>query len=89
MDTLRDLVEKFRHDNVHRNFRLWLTSEPTDKFPVSVLQRSVKMTMERPTGLRANLLATCVVTRRWVALHGSAYGDASLRTVLQVPRLQQ
>lgn len=41
--------------NFHRDFRLWCTSESYDKFPISILQNSVKMTNESPQGLKMNL----------------------------------
>ena len=42
----------------HPDFRLWLTTEPTPKFPIGILQRSLKVVTEPPNGLKLNLRNT-------------------------------
>ena len=42
--------------SISPKFRLFLTSLPVDYFPVNVLQSSIKMTTEPPSGVKANLM---------------------------------
>lgn len=57
MPRLEAIIEQMSEKD-HEDFRVWLTSMPSAAFPVAVLQCSVKMTMEPPTGLRSNMLGT-------------------------------
>ncbi|XP_036957739.1 dynein heavy chain 1, axonemal isoform X2 [Acanthopagrus latus] len=58
MPALEILIEKIDPVKVHKDFRLWLTSLPSNKFPVSILQNGSKMTLEPPRGIKANLQKT-------------------------------
>lgn len=53
LKTLEKLLEKIHKP--HPDFRLWLTTEPTDRFPLGVLQRSLKVVTEPPNGLKLNM----------------------------------
>src|SRR4051794_5121986 len=55
MPTLDAILEEIKEEK-DNNFRIWLTSMPSDKFPVSILQNGIKITNEPPKGLRNNLL---------------------------------
>uniref|UniRef100_A0A3P9QEZ7 Dynein heavy chain ATP-binding dynein motor region domain-containing protein n=1 Tax=Poecilia reticulata TaxID=8081 RepID=A0A3P9QEZ7_POERE len=40
------------------NFRLWITTNPIEDFPIGILQNSLKVVTEPPNGLKLNMRAT-------------------------------
>jgi len=55
MPTLDGMIEEIVEDPNSR-FRIWLTSMPSEKFPVTILQNGIKATIEPPKGLKNNIL---------------------------------
>ncbi|KAG8199526.1 hypothetical protein JTE90_009368 [Oedothorax gibbosus] len=56
MDELLDRI--LTTENVDSTFRCWITTEVHPKFPISLLQASIKFTNEPPQGMRAGLKRT-------------------------------
>ncbi|XP_043489610.1 dynein axonemal heavy chain 6 [Polistes fuscatus] len=48
-------ISEMPDNELHTDFRLFLSSMPSTAFPVSILQNAVKVTNEPPKGLKANL----------------------------------
>ena len=53
--TLEKLLDDFAIMGSHEKFRVFLTSDPSPAIPVGILNRSLKLTNEPPSGLKANL----------------------------------
>ncbi len=87
---LEKLLEASVDEDVADEYRLWLTSMPTNKFPVSILQNGIKITNEPPQGIKANLTRTfqdmtdaeygnCTKTVPWrKLLYGLAFYNAMI-----------
>uniref|UniRef100_A0A7S0KGM2 Dynein heavy chain n=1 Tax=Micromonas pusilla TaxID=38833 RepID=A0A7S0KGM2_MICPS len=56
MPKLDVICETIDAEAVHPDFRLWLSAMPSPAFPVAILQNGIKMTLEPPKGLKANLI---------------------------------
>ncbi|XP_038617180.1 dynein heavy chain 14, axonemal [Tachyglossus aculeatus] len=60
MPRLCSIVDSFSQADVKIDpeFRLWLSSKPDSSFPMAILQKGFKITVEPPQGLKGNLLQT-------------------------------
>ncbi|XP_070624141.1 dynein axonemal heavy chain 14 isoform X7 [Bos indicus] len=60
MPRLCTIVESFNSPDVtiEPKFRLWLSSKSDSSFPIPILQKSLKIAVENPQGLKNNLLQT-------------------------------
>ena len=63
LEYMNELVVQFMElekdqTNIHPDFRLWITTEVHESFPITMLQFSVKYTNEPPSGMRAGLERT-------------------------------
>jgi dynein heavy chain len=56
MNELEDMLGKT--PEIDADFRLWLSCEITETFPIGLLQMAIKVTLEPPAGLKAGLART-------------------------------
>lgn len=57
LSQLESLIEN-PNDESHADYKLFLTTMPSPSFPASILQKGIKLTIEPPKGIRANLRQT-------------------------------
>ncbi|XP_075265378.1 dynein axonemal heavy chain 5-like isoform X2 [Convolutriloba macropyga] len=59
LDYMDEMLEQvLTAENPHDKMRVWITSEAHPKFPITVLQSSIKFTFDPPQGVKAGLKRT-------------------------------
>ncbi|CAK0888334.1 unnamed protein product [Prorocentrum cordatum] len=56
LPALEKEIDKIFEAKPHKEFRVFLSSSPSPKFPIQLLQTCIKMTAEPPKGLKANIV---------------------------------
>ncbi|KAG7229074.1 hypothetical protein INR49_013193 [Caranx melampygus] len=59
LEFMEELLETISTaETMHDTFRVWITTEPHDRFSITLLQSSIKFTNDPPQGVRAGLKRT-------------------------------
>merc|ERR1711964_730145 len=48
-------LDEFSRDGSHKDFQIFFSAELSNDIPIGILERSIKLTSEPPTGMKANL----------------------------------
>ncbi|KAK4472017.1 hypothetical protein MN116_005393, partial [Schistosoma mekongi] len=70
------------NQRVHKDFRLWLTAEPCNTFPSTLLQGCLKIAYEAPPGIKRNLQRTYETWPRNYISQGNSKTRATLLACL-------
>lgn len=77
----------------HEDFRLWITTEVHNDFPITLLQMSIKYTNEPPSGVRAGMKRTYAAMTHEILEYSEdpkylplVYGVSFLHTIVQERR---
>jgi len=94
LDFLGELLDlSLNTESVHDSFRIWITTEAHPRFPINLLQSSLKFTNEPPQGIKAGLKRTYgLVTQEQLDINETAqwkpmlYGVSFMHSVVQERR---
>ena len=77
---LEDKMKEIAKEKGHEDFRLYLSAEPSDKIPVGILEKCIKLTNEPPSGLKENM---CIAFNTIKNAPGVSYSDEKRRCGVQ------
>lgn len=58
MGEMEEILAPKDLNSIHEEFRLWITCQPHNEFPLGLLQMAIKVTTEPPNGLKAGISRT-------------------------------